>query len=132
MMRIEKIIVGVLGLLCVSFLGYIIVSWTSQGSPVAAALGTPAAANTDPSAKVNASLIENAHAAVQTMLRDPGSAQFQDGFIIGTDNKRTLCGIVNAKNGFGGYSGYAPFAYREPSKSVELARDSDSQFKINQ
>ena len=35
MTRIEKIIVVVLGLLCLSSLGYIIGSWTSQGTPAA-------------------------------------------------------------------------------------------------
>ena len=48
MTRIEKIIVVVLGLLCLSSLGYIIGSWTSQGTPAAAAPGAPAAAKVDP------------------------------------------------------------------------------------
>ena len=53
MTRIEKIIVVVLGLLSLSFLGYMIVSWTSQGTPAAAAPGAPASAKVDPSAKVD-------------------------------------------------------------------------------
>ena len=124
MTRIEKIIVVVLGLLSLPFLSYIISSWTSQ---------TAAAAKADTSAKVNGSvLLDDAHAAVQARLRNPGSAQFQYGFIIGTGNNRTVCGIVNTKNDFGGYSGYAPFVYHEPSKSVVLARDNDGAFKVNQ
>jgi hypothetical protein len=123
MTRIEKIIVVVLGLLSLPFLSYIISSWTSQ---------TAAAAKADTSAKVNGSVLDDAHAAVQARLRNPGSAQFQHGFIIGTGNNRTVCGIVNAKNDFGGYSGYAPFVYHEPSKSVVLARDNDGAFKVNQ
>lgn len=124
MTRIEKIIVVVLALLSLPFLSYIISSWTSQ---------TAAAAKADTSAKVNGSvLLDDAHAAVQARLRNPGSAQFQYGFIIGTGNNRTVCGIVNAKNDFGGYSGYAPFVYHEPSKSVVLARDNDGAFKVNQ
>ena len=123
MTRIEKIIVVVLGLLSLPFLSYIISSWTSQ---------TAAAAKADTSAKVNGSVLDDAHAAVQARLRNPGSAQFQYGFIIGTGNNRTVCGIVNAKNDFGGYSGYAPFVYHEPSKSVVLARDNDGAFKVNQ
>jgi hypothetical protein len=55
MTRIEKIIVVVLGLLSLSFLGYMIVSWTSQGTPAAAAPGVPAAAKVDPSAKADPS-----------------------------------------------------------------------------
>lgn len=123
MTRIEKIIVVVLGLLSLPFLSYIISSWTSQ---------TAAAAKADTAAKVNGSVLDDAHAAVQARLRNPGSAQFQYGFIIGTGNNRTVCGIVNAKNDFGGYSGYAPFVYHEPSKSVVLARDNDGAFKVNQ
>ena len=117
MTRIEKIIVVVLALLSLPFLSYIISSWTSQA----------AAAKADTSAKVNGSVLDDAHAAVQARLRNPGSAQFQYGFIIGTGNNRTVCGIVNAKNDFGGYSGY-----HEPSKSVVLARDNDGAFKVNQ
>ena len=119
MTRIEKIIVVVLGLLSLPFLSYIISSGTSQ---------TAVAAKADTSAKVNGSVLDDAHAAVQARLRNPGSAQFQYGFIIGTGNNRTVCGIVNAKNDFGGYSGYAPFVYHEPSKSVVLARDNDGAF----
>jgi len=65
-------------------------------------------------------------------LRDPDSAQFQDAFIIGTSKNRTVCGIVNAKNGFGGYSGYAPFVYRELSESVEFGSDDNSGSKIKE
>ena len=52
MTQIEKIIVVALCLLSLSFLGYIIGSWTSQGTPAAAAPGAPAAAKVDP-AKVD-------------------------------------------------------------------------------
>jgi len=44
MTRIEKIIVVVLCLLSLSFLGYMIAPWTSQGTPAAAAPGAPTAA----------------------------------------------------------------------------------------
>ena len=44
MTRVEKIIVVVLCLLSLSFLGYMVVSWTSQGTPAAAAPRAPAAA----------------------------------------------------------------------------------------
>jgi len=48
MTRIEKIIVVVLCLVSLSFLGYMIAPWTSQGTPAAAAPGAPAAAPTTP------------------------------------------------------------------------------------
>jgi hypothetical protein len=76
MTRIEKIIVVVLCLLSLSFLGYMIVSWTSQGT---AAPGAPAAAKVDPakvdpSAKVDL-LADRRRAAKQlkdrsTVIRD--------------------------------------------------------------
>lgn len=53
-------------------------------------------------------------AAVQTgvkqRLKDPASATFRD-FKAVTDTKGliSVCGYVNAKNGFGGYTGDEPF-----------------------
>ena len=44
MTRFEKIIVVALSLICLSFVGYIVSSWTSQGNPAVAAPSTPAAA----------------------------------------------------------------------------------------
>ena len=79
MTRFEKIIVVALCLLSLSFLGYMIVSWTSQGTPAAAAPGAPAAAKVgpakvDPSAKVD--LLADRHRAAKqlkdrsTVIRD--------------------------------------------------------------
>jgi hypothetical protein len=48
--------------------------------------------------------------AVTAQLRDPDSARF--GPISGAryDNGKILvCGVVNARNGYGGYAGLAPF-----------------------
>lgn len=47
-------------------------------------------------------------AAVAQQLRDPDSAQFRN--IIGSDD--AYCGEVNAKNGFGAYTGFRKFVYR--------------------
>lgn len=43
-----------------------------------------------------------AEQAVKSVLRDPRSATFGTSF-IGRDD--AVCGVVNAKNGFGGYTG---------------------------
>lgn len=44
-------------------------------------------------------------------LKDPGSAQFGEMFAAKTENGETMiCGYVNAKNSYGGYTGMAPFA----------------------
>jgi hypothetical protein len=48
--------------------------------------------------------------AVRSALKDPNSAQF--GTIIAARNAHgdlLACGLVNAKNSFGGYSGMEPF-----------------------
>lgn len=63
-------------------------------------------------------VIGHAKAAVQADLRDPDLAKFRDVVIYGTSNKRTVCGSVNAKNGYGGYAGYYPFMYEELTKKV--------------
>jgi hypothetical protein len=49
-------------------------------------------------------------AQVQDELKDPGSAEFADMQMYRQGQTLfTLCGSVNAKNGFGGYVGYTRF-----------------------
>ena len=54
-----------------------------------------------------------AQAAVANRLRDPMSAQFREvtGYAL-PDGGRIVCGELNARNGFGGYNGFAPFYVR--------------------
>lgn len=52
----------------------------------------------------------NAELAVQQQLRDPASAQFQNEVIRRKGDVASVCGEVNAKNGFGGYTGFTSFA----------------------
>jgi len=49
-------------------------------------------------------------AGVREHLKDPDSARFKD-ILSATDSKNTetVCGLVNAKNSFGGYTGFVPF-----------------------
>lgn len=49
----------------------------------------------------------DARMAIQNMARDPSSVQFRDIRVTGT----VVCGWFNARNGFGGMSGYQPFVY---------------------
>jgi hypothetical protein len=56
--------------------------------------------------------IRAAQAAVRKGLRDPASATFENTYIVqDKDNPqiRYLCGAINAKNGFGGFTGLRPF-----------------------
>jgi hypothetical protein len=143
MTRIEKIIVVVLCLLSLSFLGYMIVSWTSQGSPAAAAPGPEVTAATvtpplqnavsppptvpapqaQPSAATQSrpDYFLRAERAVRGSLRDPDSASFGSLFegrgIVG---RVTICGEVNSKNGFGGYTGMTPFVYFPDTDRSEM------------
>lgn len=50
-----------------------------------------------------------AEAAVKSNLRDPSSAEFS-GVRVNVENE-AVCGSVNAKNGFGGFSGPTAYAY---------------------
>lgn len=71
------------------------------------------------------SVIEEARAAIQRTLRDPSSAQFFDEVVIGSEvAKKTVCGNLNAKNGFGGYTGRALFIYEQQTKSTTIANNS--------
>ena len=51
-------------------------------------------------------------AGVKNKLRDPESAKFEDIYAMnGSHGKRSYCGYVNAKNGFGGYTGKLTFTH---------------------
>lgn len=48
---------------------------------------------------------------VRASLKDPASAQFGAHVAgVNKDGVVMVCGLVNAKNGFGGYTGMGPFA----------------------
>lgn len=58
-------------------------------------------------------LTKTLRAAVNDALLDAPSARFKDEFISLSENEnstvRSLCGLVNSKNSFGGYVGFKPF-----------------------
>lgn len=47
--------------------------------------------------------------AMQDFLKDADSAKFKNVRLGIGENKNIICGEVNAKNGFGGYSGFFTF-----------------------
>ncbi|CAH2606379.1 conserved protein of unknown function (plasmid) [Rhodovastum atsumiense] len=52
----------------------------------------------------------SAEDGVKDRLRDPDSAEFKNVFVRSLDeNTRAVCGLINAKNGFGGRVGFTPF-----------------------
>jgi len=63
------------------------------------------------------------HIALKAKLRDPDSAKFSlDLFKPGA-----VCGLVNAKNGFGGYTGPEAWLYLIQSRKALLLTDGDTQ-----
>lgn len=64
------------------------------------------------SAKRDRALRALAEAAVERVLYDPSSAQFEGLRIVRpADKTERVCGVVNAKNRFGAYVGRQPFIY---------------------
>ncbi len=55
-------------------------------------------------------LIQEAHAAVREQLTDPDSASFKDDMAFAAPGAGIVCGgVVNSRNGFGGYTGYQKY-----------------------
>lgn len=46
---------------------------------------------------------------IKALLKDPGSAEFQNTFVSRKLGGPVVCGEVNAKNSFGGYTGFQRF-----------------------
>jgi hypothetical protein len=57
--------------------------------------------------------VKTAKKAVLGVLKDPGSAQFEDvkGSVVGGDP--SVCGKVNSKNARGGYVGFKQFCWTQ-------------------
>jgi len=62
----------------------------------------------------NAADVAAARAAVGRALKDPASARFEGV----RDRGAAVCGLVNAKNSLGGYTGAMPFVYVVASREV--------------
>jgi hypothetical protein len=56
-------------------------------------------------------MIKLAQAGVTAVLKDPGSATFGSNYVAARSptGSINICGVVNAKNSFGGYVGASPF-----------------------
>lgn len=61
-------------------------------------------------------LANAARKAVMGILRDPTSAIFGQVLIVRKGGQESICGEVNAKNGFGGYTGMKPFVITSDAK----------------
>lgn len=65
--------------------------------------------------------IAAAQLAVLARLRDPGSAKFGPFTVT---ERGIVCGSVNARNGFNGYSGTSAFWFDPQSKEAYIATES--------
>lgn len=57
---------------------------------------------------------------VRNSLRDPSSADFRNLAITGRIAPGVVCGEVNSKNGFGGYSGFRRFISGGPGLATQI------------
>ena len=62
----------------------------------------------------DAMALDVAQGMLAKQLKDPDSAQFRGAYLanmtqVGDEHSGWMCGEVNARNGFGGYSGYQRF-----------------------
>lgn len=88
----------------------------------------PESASYTPPPKRNlkpAEAVEEAKRAVAAKMKDPESARFADVAHRVSPNARgeptdVVCGMVNAKNSFGGYTGARPFVYMVDLKQAQL------------
>lgn len=79
-------------------------------------------------ASLTPELTNGAKIAVLSQLRDPGSAQFSEPFAVAEkDGSLAICGLVNGRNGFGGYAGASVFAVvRQPSGEFNSLNGQDN------
>lgn len=97
-------------------LGIVVALVGCSTPPSRSASGPSQTASTIVKVEIDQEKIEEAHAAVKEELRDPESAVFRNthGTSVSEDGPLMgVCGEVNAKNGYGGFTGFAPFAYSQ-------------------
>ncbi|WP_333696935.1 hypothetical protein [Phaeobacter italicus] len=77
-----------------------------------------------PLASVPPSALNTAKAAAKDVLKDPDSAKFKPGYQAYRleNGDLVVCGVLNAKNSFGGYVGYEPYYVRLRSGQVMHVR----------
>lgn len=66
-----------------------------------------------------------AKAAVLSELRDPSSAVFEQVELL---SNGVVCGYVNARNGFGGYTGSQPFMFGDPVGGLVMQERGGARF----
>lgn len=75
---------------------------------IVTALCTAAHAESAPAWKKQA-WIQRTEDTIRQKLKDPDSAKFRNAAFVRFHNAPLVCGEVNSKNGFGGFTGYQHF-----------------------
>ncbi len=71
--------------------------------------------------------VQFAQAAITHQLRDPDSAQFRNLTTYVMENgDQIVCGEINARNGFGGYSGYVTYYVRLQGQTIKRTHMDDA------
>jgi len=78
-------------------------------------------------------LTQRAKTEVSTALKDPDSAKFRNLKFVdsmglgeeGVDIGVAICGEINGKNSYGGYSGFVPFLYHGKGLSMIYNEDDE-------
>lgn len=66
-------------------------------------------------------LVSEAKLKMRQRLKDPESAQFSDVMVVRVTGKPVVCGEVNAKNSFGGFTGRKGFVM--PDGGIPIGED---------
>lgn len=72
-------------------------------------------------------LIPAAQVALERRLTDPGSVQYRD---VRETPGVGVCGYYNARNGFGGYTGFEPFGWRQSDAQVLLKDEGNAETRF--
>jgi RNA polymerase subunit RPABC4/transcription elongation factor Spt4 len=76
--------------------------------------------------RADADLQYAAQEAVKAQLRDPESAKFSNVTVVHKPGSTAVCGEVNARNGFGGYTGYQQFMASGQMAVIRTAATGDA------
>ena len=88
---------------------------------VAALTAITFAANAREMVPVTEGMKESAKESIRAVLKDPDSAKFSDFRAYMSGGKTDVCGKVNSKNSYGGYSGDAWFVVPDGMKPMIYA-----------
>lgn len=99
------------------------------GSDQAAQSATEDGANEAPDRSTQHNIVIMSRDGVRARLRDPDSAEFRNvGYYSGGPEGAAVCGEVNAKNGFGGFTGFERFVAMGPETAFLESEVATSEF----